>query len=363
MKKLLVATCVLASSMAFADVDYSRCLMSSGMWGASIDNDGKIQFGQFMKLKSQKTEGKTETYEVESGGYGGTPFTTKFQIVRDDNGNIVKVSTGGDKLDAKAVKAYKDMVVNGSVYMGANAQYMGGGMVGGYVGGYGGQMASNPWQGNYQRPDFMYSEPTFYVDNKMIPLSKLSKEEAKKAGFNGNIEELQKAKQQWRKDKKVIGKIKDGYSKVMEKTPLVIPMGQETDFEVKDGVCLVKGVAYKSFNTKTKEVVKTPGMSRENCEEMMNIHKKYETKLNECADVNMKMNNEYFAKGIYNGGGYAGGGYAGGIVGGVSFGGYGMGSMSTFQCESLYGVGQVQAFGQTGGIVGGSAPSSEASQQ
>lgn len=362
MKKLLTASLVLAASVAHADVDYSRCLMSSGLWGAQIDNDGKLKFSEFSKLKSQKTEGKTETYEIETPGYGQKPFTSKFVVERNDQGHIVKVSSGGERLDQKAVQAWKEGIVNNSVYMGTSAQYMGG--YGGYVGGIAGGFGSNGFNNQYQSPEFMYAEPQFYVDGKMISLSKLSKEDAKKAGFNGNIEELQKAKQQWRKDKKVVGKIKDGYAKVMDKTSVVIPMGQEAEFEVKDGVCLVKNVAYKSFNSKTKEVIKTPGVSREKCEEMMNIHKKYETKLNECAEVNQKLNAEYFQKGIYPSFGGMAGGYVtgGGLVGGYGVG-MGMNSMELYQCQSLYGVGAVQGFGETGGIVGGSSSSNDSSKQ
>lgn len=361
MKKVLFATGLLMSSMVFADVDYSRCLMGSGLYGAQIDNDGKIQFGQWQKVKSQKTEGKKETYVVEAAGFGGSPISTEYSIERDDQGHIVKVSTGGDKMDPKSVKAYKDSVVNNSIYMGTSAQYMGayGGYVGGVAGGFG---YGGGFNNQYQAPDFMTSEPQFFVDGKMVPLSKLSKEDAKKAGFDGNIEALQKAKQQWRKDKKVVGKIKNGYSKIVEKSALVIPMGQESEFEVKDGVCLVKNVAYKSYNSKTKEVVKTPGVSREQCEKIQNIHKKYATKLNECQDVQMKMGKEYFEKGVYDGGGLAGGyvtgGYPGGMVGGYGVG-LGMGSMSSFQCQALYGVGAVEFAGETGGIQGGHGASSK----
>ena len=371
MKKVLFATGLLMSSMVFADVDYSRCLMGSGLWGSQIDNDGKIQFSQWQKVKSQKTEGNKETYVVESQGYGTTPMSVEYTIERNDQGHIVKVSTGGDKMDPKSVKAYKDSVINNSIYMGTSAQYMGG--YGGYVGGMAGGYASNGFNNQYQSPDFMTSEPQFFVDGKMISLSKLSKEDAKKAGFDGNIEALQKAKQQWRKDKKVVGKIKDGYAKIVEKSALVIPMGQESEFEVKDGVCLVKNVAYKSFNSKTKDVVKTPGVSREQCEKIQAIHKKYATKLNECSQVQMKMNGEFFEKGVYDGGGIAGGyvtgGYPGGMVGGYGMG-LGMGSMSSFQCQALYGVSQIEygmaggiGAGETGGLQGGHTQPNDASKQ
>lgn len=366
MKKVLIVSGVLLSSMAFADVDYSRCLMASGAWGAQIDNDGQIQFGPYQKVKSKKTEGKKETYVIESGNaYGGAPFSMEFTFERDDQGHIVKASTGGDKMDAKALKQYKEAIVNNSVYMGTSAQYMGG-YAGGIAGGYAGGMAGGYMGGfgQFHSPDFMTSEPQFFVDNKMVPLSKLTKEDAKKAGFEGNIEQLQKAKQQWRKDKKVVNKIKDGYSKIVEKSALVIPLGQESEFEVKDGVCLVKNVAYKNYNSKTKEIVKTPGISREKCEEVQKIHKKYATKLNECSQVQMKMSQEYFEKGAFDMTAM-GGGYVGGY--GLGFGGFGgLNSMSSFQCESLYGVGAIGLGGETGGIQGGhGAPSagSDSSKQ
>lgn len=361
MKKLLFVSGVLLSSMAMADVDYSRCMMVSGAW-ANIDNDGKISFPQHQKIKSQKTDGRKETYVLETPNYfgNGGPITTEVTYERDDQGRIIKASTGGDKMDAKALQQYKESIVNSSVFMGTSAQYMGGMVNGGYPGGMvGGGYGGSGFGGKYSSPDFMYGEPQFFVDDKVVPLSKLTKEQAKKVGFDGNIEELQKAKQQWRKDKKVLKKIKDGYAKITEKSPLIVPMGQETEFEIKDGVCLVKNQAQKIYNTKTKEVTKVPGISREKCEEIQNIRKKYEVKLNECQDVQSKMSREYFEKGVYDQGGLAGG-YVGGMAGGM-YGGYGMGMgyMSSFQCEALYGVGQVQF----GGIVGGSTSGSSSGSQ
>lgn len=342
MKKLVVLSSLLVSSIAMADVDYSRCMMSAGIYGATIDNDGKFQPSEYQKVKSVKTEGKVETYVFEStgGGYGFGGSTYEVQLTRDEQGRIIKASTGGDKMDPKALKQYKDTMVQFSVSG-----------IGGYaMGGYGNQA-----------PDFMTQEPQFYTAEGIIPLSKLTKEQAKQVGFEGNIENLQKMKSQWRKDKKVVKKIKDGYAKILDKTSLMVPMGQEAEFEVKDGVCLVKNVASKSYNTKSKEVVKTPGVSREACEKIQTIHKKYEAKLNECQDVNMKVSQEYFQNKVYGeGGGYVagmggglvggfGGGYAGGFGGG--FGGGYMGGMmgaNPYQCQMLYGVGPIQ-----GGFVGG----------
>lgn len=334
MKKALMVTSLLISSVAFADVDYSRCLMASGMYGATIDNDGKFQPGQFQKVKAVKTEGNKETYTFENnnGGYGFIGATTELTLERDEQGRVIKATTGGDKMDAKALKQYKDTMIQFSVS----------GMGGGY---------SNV------APEFMSHEPQFYVEGKFVALSKLTKAQAKEAGFDGNIENLQKLKSQWRKDKKVVEKIKTGYAKILEKTSLSVPLGSEAEFEIKDGVCLVKNVASRTYNTKTKEVVKTPGVSRETCEKIQNIHKKYETKTNECNDLQMKISKDYFDNKVYaNNGMYPGGmgGMVGGYAGGFN-GGYlgGMNGASTFQCEMLYGVGPVQ--GIAGGIGGGYA--------
>lgn len=341
MKKIVVLSSLLVSSVAMADVDYSRCMLSAGIYGATIDNDGKFQPSEYQKVKSVKTEGKVETYVFEStgGGYGFGGSTYEVQLTRDEQGRIIKASTGGDKMDPKALKQYKDTMVQFSV------SGIGGYPMGGYAN---------------QAPDFMTQEPQFYTAEGVIPLSKLTKEQAKQVGFEGNIENLQKMKSQWRKDKKVVKKIKDGYAKILDKTSLMVPMGQEAEFEVKDGVCLVKNVASKSYNTKTKEVVKTPGVSREACEKIQTIHKKYEAKLNECQDVNMKVSQEYFQNKVYgDGGGYVAGmggglvgGFGGGFGGGLA-GGYmgGMGAMmaaNPYQCQMLYGVGPIQ-----GGFVGG----------
>lgn len=359
MKKSLFLSLTLFSSFALADVDYSRCLYASGIYGARIDNDGKLQPAEWQKVKSIKTEGKRETYQLEnSGAYIGINAVSEITLERDEQGRIIKIENGSQKPDQKSLEAYKKMLIQNSTM----AAGMGYGSYQG-LGGYGGQ---------YQAPDFMSSEPQFYVKDKMIPLSKLSKEEAKEAGYPGNVEEIQKLKSQWRKDKKVVKKIQDGYKKILDKTSFMMPLGQDSEFEIRDNVCLVKNVSYRSYNAKTKEVVNRPGISRSTCEEIQKIHKKYEAKLNDCQETQMKVNKEYYDKkvfsdpGFYNYGGY---GVAGGMVGGY-VGGYGMGmmggmySVSPYQCELLYGVGPVNAMGgYAGGFGGNGSEASESSAQ
>lgn len=354
MKKLLVVSGLMLTGLAGADVDYSRCVMAgSGMYGYgfSVDNDGNFQASPYQKVKSKSTEGKKETYVLESQGFMGGNTESTIILERDDQGRIIKMSTGGDKVDAKTIKQYKEMMVNSSLMSVGGFSGYGYGMGYGYYGAY------NP----YSQQGFMTQEPQFFVDGKMIPLSKLSKDQAKRAGFDGNIEQLQKLKSQWRKDKKAVKKLKDGYTQAFEASALVMPLGNEAEFEIKDGVCLVKNIAYKSYNTKTKEMMKTPGISREACEEVQKVSKKYQTKLAECAQTSNKAQMELWENtksmqkggmgvaGFYGGypGGYAGG-IAGGYVGGVNGGAYSLGD--SYQCEMLYGVGPIQ---MGGGFVGG----------
>jgi hypothetical protein len=98
MKKNLILSTLLLSSFAYADVDYSRCLMAANLYGPTIDNDGKFSPGPYQKLKSMKTEGKKETYVIEGNGY---PYNMASEVTleRDDQGRVIKISNGSDKLE------------------------------------------------------------------------------------------------------------------------------------------------------------------------------------------------------------------------------------------------------------------------
>lgn len=335
MKKKIVIASLLLSSFAYADVDYSRCTTAAGLYQAQIDNDGKIQPAFGSKIKSIKTEGNKETIVFEGMVYNGKAMLSEATIERDDQGRVIKIITGGEKVDTKKLNDYKDMMIQnsvGSVYM------------------YG----------------TMSAEPHFWIDNKTVPLSKVTLEQAKKAGIS-DIGELQKFKTQWRKDKKVVKKLKDGYTEVMNKNNFVMPLGTESEFEIKDGVCLLKGYSSRHYVASTKAIIKTPGFTREACEKIQAVHKKYETKLNECNELQMKVAKEgsefgsgysgatggvvagnlgggYVTGGIAGGyaGGFIGGGYPGGYGGFGTYGGIGIGAgVSNLQCEMLYGVNPV----------------------
>jgi hypothetical protein len=338
MKKAFLVTSLLVSSLAYADVDYSRCLVATGINGGTFDNDGQFLPSKWQKLKSKTTDGNKETYILESVPYGGLSevVTNEVVIERDDQGKIIKASTGGDKMDPKSIQQYRDRMIdtsiNGNTLAGINTY-----------------------------------EPQIYLDGKAVSLSNLTKKQAESTGFKGNFEQIKKLKTQWRKDKKIVQQIKDAYSKILDSSSLLIPMGQEANFEIKDGVCLVKDVAYKKYDPKSKQVVKVAGISRQDCENAQIIHKKYEAKLNECNLVDGKIAQEYSVKGINahtggiaggNMGGFPGGmgnGYGGGMLGGS-------GSQPTlpmYHCNMLYGVGPIGMGGMVGGIKGGSLKGSK----
>ena len=350
MKRIILASTMLISASAFADIDYSRCTQATnlGLYGVNINNDGKVEPAQHMQVKSRSTEGLVETLVLETNSGFGKGMEMKVTIERDEQGRVIRASTGGERPDPKTIEMYKK-------YYSAPA--------------YGG------WGTN--------TEPVFQIDGSNVPLEKVTKEQAKKAGFDKNVDEYKRLKSQRRKDKKTLEKMNEVYSKIHAKADYVIPFGQEAEFDIKDGLCLVKNVSSKNYSTKTKDVSKQLLSSREGCEEVQKLYKKYETKLNECSDVQAKLNNEYYENfykkkmqhSPYMMGGYAGG-YAGGMVGGYvtggmaggMVGGYGMGmgnhgliSGELYSCEYTYGVGPVPSYypGTTGGIVGGSSESSK----
>lgn len=301
MKKTLLLSSLLLTSTAFADIDYSRC-QGAGMLGmVTIDNDGKLQTFNKAPFKSIKTEGNKETYEMANVYGGGSSFIT---LERDQAGAITKIINGQDKPDAKYIQNYKEMMINSSVM----------------------SIPTNPMS-----PDVMLFEPSFFVEGKMVKLSKITKEEAKKVGFGVNVEEIQKLKSQWKKDKKSVKKLKESYAAILDKTALSVPAGSVTEVEVKDGVCVPTKISNRTYNAKTKEVITTPSMSKDQCDKIQAVYTKHKEKLDSCDKSQMEASTEMF-KELYGEGGMVAGvvggyvagqgsGYAGGMAGGYLVGG------------------------------------------
>jgi hypothetical protein len=238
MKKMILASTLLISASAFADIDYSRCTQAAnlGLYGVNINNDGKVEAAPYMEIKSRSTEGLIETLVVEQKDGYGKGFETKVTIERDEQGRVVRASTGGERPDPKTIEMYKKYYSDPS---------------------YGG------WGSN--------AEPVFQIDGSNVPLEKVTKEQAKKAGFDKNVDEFKRLKSQRRKDKKTLEKMNEVYSKIHAQADYVIPFGQEAEFDIKDGLCLVKNVSSKNYSSKTKDVSKQLLSSREGCEEVQKL--------------------------------------------------------------------------------------------
>lgn len=352
MKRLLVTSSLLISGLAYADIDYSRCMQAAGLnfQGVNITNDGKVEPMEHMTLKGAHGQGKIEHYtfamKEKSMFMGGMPYEVTVTVERDDQGRIIRASTGGDKPDQKTIDMWK-------------------------------KYYSAPYHGGWGS----HNEPVYNIDGKRVPLEKVTKEQAKEAGFANNLEEFRKLKSAHRKDKKTLQKMKEAYNKVHAKADYVIPFGQEADFDFKDGVCMTKSVSSKTYSTKTRDVSKELMSSREGCEEVQKLYKKYETKLNECRDVQASLDKEYFEnfaskKKNHNPYGFGMGGYVGGIAGGYVTGGGMAGGMvggsvggymsmnyspihsELWSCEYTYGVGPI-GFGTTGGATQGGTEASK----
>lgn len=357
MKKMFLVTGLLVSGIVQADIDYSRCLQAAGLsyQGVIFTNDGKVQPMDHMELKGANVNGKIEHYTFVAKDKmtypGAVPYEVKLTVERDDQGRIIRAGAGGDKPDQKLIDAWK-------------------------------KYYSQPYYGGWG----ISSEPFYNIEGKKIPLKKVTKEQAKEAGFDNNLEQFRKLKSARRKDKNTLKKMKEVYSKIHAKADYAIPFGQEAEFDFKDGVCMAKSTSSKTFSTKTKEVSRQLISSREGCEEIQKLYKKYETKLNECGEVQASLNKEYYENFyvkkmqsspymIGYGMGPGGVGMAGGMGGGyVTGGGIVAGYMSPssnkglitaelMTCEYTYGVGQIGMMGVAGGSHSGSQGSSEASQQ
>lgn len=367
MKKSFLAFLTLASASAFAvEVDYSRCMMFTGV---QLDHEGRVQPTDFQTIKSQRTEGNIERLILESS-IGNQKFPMEVMIQRDAQGRVQKVTTGGERPSNQMIQQYRDMMVNSAVSM---APYAGSGLMGGMIGGFG-------------QPGFMAQEPQYWVRKRnapaaapagsaagsqsgsgngvivggivggmidsnyeMVPLSRLTAEQAREVGIE-NVEELRRLRGQWRRDRRTSQRLRSSYRQVVDRSALVIPLGNEVEVDITDGVCLPKSISNRLYNSQSGQVNTFPVSTRENCEKIRNVFRRNERKISECQDVQRAVSQDYFTEmgggmvggsqsgssaGSTGGGAYLAGGIAGGYVqGGMGSGGFmggmgmGMGMMS-----------------------------------
>jgi hypothetical protein len=306
MKNVFILSSLLLTTVASADIDYSRCLAVSGMYGAYINNDGKLEVGLNHKIKSIETKGNKEKYLLESGGMG-LSSTLEVELERDDKGRIRKITTGGEAPSKESLKQYKELIVQSSVYSGM-------------------PLGSH-----------MVNEPLFNVaskkgdkmENRFKKISEISPSEAKELNLPISVEELKRLKKQWRKDKKDIAKLRQGYEAIVEKGHLVMPLGQQTEMEIADNVCMITKMTSRFYDLQNKQIRNVEGLTKDKCETISSFHKKHEKEINKCnvSEANifhdwLKVTKDEDDLLLGLGGGIGGypGGMGGGMVGGYSAG-------------------------------------------
>lgn len=348
MKKILVVTAIIASSHALAQgvipsVDYSHCQQAIGVMGGPQLNDrGELSpgFGQQANpdVKTEEMAGFTHltyTFKSQALGLKGKPQEMKYKVTKDKLGNVVEVYTAQDKIDPGMVNMHKQWALNGAVYSGVTQD----------------SLAYDPM--------VMVSSADNgqMIGGKYLPLSKLSKEQAKQFGVD--IDDLRSLKKQVKKDKKTLAKISDGYMKLLNKSHMMLPNGVDVEMKVIDGVCRPQSVTPVVYDSNAKVNNAFQKFDHERCENVLKIQKKYSKQLEACANTNFQMYQEMNPQGVQ-------GGYVGGMQGGVNGvgmaggypmgGGYGMGYNSEMaQCQQYFGEMPQGGYGMGGGIAGGSA--------
>lgn len=319
-RNVLLATLTLMSFSAFADVDYSKCMTAAGLWGTNIDKDGNFTPHSYQKIVNKSSEGKVDRYEIESefpnyGGTGSTKHKTLITLEKDDQGRVVKVQTGGDKMDKKSIETMKKFQLQGQVNMT--------------------MMNANIQNGQFGYGLGPFGEMTYAVKDKDAKiaykkLSELNKEERAQVGMS---EELYKEmKQKARLDKKSSAKIEKGLKDLQAKSTPVYYLGQEAELEFKDGVCSPKNVSQRLYHTKDGTVHKNTTFTKEGCEEVQKLFVKHRDSIAKCDQSKLDISKDIYQnhdkiKDIMAGQGTFGyaGGYGGGMVGGMG-GGYVAGS-------------------------------------
>jgi hypothetical protein len=337
MKNILLVTAVLASSSVLAQgvispVDYSQCQQALGFFGPQINHKGDSIAVPGMqpnpdvsttKLQNDETE-TTYSFKTQLLGVNGKPQLVKYKIKKDKNGNIIEVNTTQDKIDAVTVSMHKQWALNSAVYSGLAKDSLA------------------------YDPIIMITPPNSKnTSGEYTHVSNLSKTQAKNLGVD--LDDLKNLKKLTKKDQKTIGQIAEGYSKLLDKSQMMIPNGANYKMQVVDGVCKPTEVTLVSYNVKTKVNHDTQSLSRARCDHVLKVQQKYEKKLNECANTNLEMLKEMNPEG-----GVAQGGVGGGAAGGFGMGGgYGFNS-EIINCQQYFGQMPQGGWGSTGGSNGGS---------
>ncbi len=328
MKNLLIVSVMLVTGSAIgavdnSGVDYSQCQRGFGFGGAVIQPDGSIlpPLGMQPNPDIKTIEGangqKELIYEFSSQMLDskGKPTKHKFKIKKDANGNIISASNVQDKVSDQMIKFQKELMLQSAVYSG---------------------MPMNS-QDNYPQHSFL---------------------------SNPKIKELRKEYKQKLKDAKSLNKIREGYSRFIDKSDLFIPNGTTVEMEIVNGTCQVKNVQMVSYDVKNKANVISQNVNGDFCrekiqqgKEVRQKYQKYEKQLSECRSIEFQMNQELngqpFPGGMVGGssggmiqgiggpgvGGYGIGGYGigGPGIGGPGIGGPGMQFNMDFQCQIYFG--------------------------
>jgi hypothetical protein len=378
MKNILVVSAVIASSAAFAQgvipsIDYSHCQQAIGFYGPQLNHKGEFLAGAGMQPNPDVSTSKLANDEIETTyafkgqllGINGKPQVTTYKIKKDKNGNIIEINTAQDKIDAGTVNMHKQWALNAAVYSGV------------------------AFDGLAYDPIVMVNQSKSIIGPAdFMKMSKLSKAQAKKLGVD--LDELKKLKKESKKDQKSLASITEGYSKLLDKSHMIVPNGANYKMQVVDGVCKPTEVTQVVYDVKAKVNHAGQSLNHVRCDHVMKVQKKFESKLEACANTNFEMYREMNPEGgivggyvgginggIVGGGqggvaaGSLGSGYGGGIAGGVTGGGYpgsygggyGMGggfgfNTEAMQCQQYFGEMPQGGYGMgsTSGSSSGSSP-------
>ena len=359
MKKILVVSALIVSSHVLAQgvipsIDYSRCQQAIGFYGPQLNHKGELLAGAGMQPNPDVSTSKLANDEIETTyafkgqllGINGKPQVTTYKVKKDKNGNIIEINTAQDKIDARTVNMHKQWALNAAVYSGVAFDGLA----------YDPIVVVNQSKSTIGPADFM-------------KMSKLSKAQAKKLGVD--LDELKKLKKESKKDQKSLASITEGYSKLLDKSHMIVPNGTNYKMQVVDGVCKPTEVTQFVYDVKAKVNHAGQSLNHVFCDHVMKVQKKFESKLEACANTNFEMYREMNPEMNPEGGIVGGfnGGHAGGIAGGVTGGGYpggfgggyGMGggfgfNTEVMQCQQYFGEMPQGGYGM-GSTSGGSSGS------
>ncbi len=287
------------------DVDYSRCNLAANLTLAPLNPQGQITLGPGQRIKTKTTEGRRESYVIEYTQMGNKQ-TFELVLTRDEQNRVVRVQTGGNRVDRQTL----DQIRHFHVQMQMNS-----------IAAVGGARPGPNGSPNME-PVFTVTDELGQQHNRS--LSQLSPIERTQLGMSNEL--YRDLQQTQRRDQRTVTRIERGLRDLHKNTNMTLPLGVQAEFEVRDGICSPVSVDRRNFLSRDGSIQNVPAFNRDACEEIQRLYTKHSESISRCQTSEMELSrdvvqNSARLRTMINIPNATGAGMVGGVGGGMAGGG------------------------------------------